>query len=174
MTPPKTWAPWEYEPTPDLQKLGVSQADFDDAMARARAACADIYSLYGFQVWLQLVVAKRAFIVAVEQLVDRLPATAFGQPGPQGFTMAALEWSRYKAPNEWMSILAFKGKALEAGWRPSMVNSYFVTLRPMERGMLGPWKPGEKDPMIGLETPEGMNQRHTLVYESMKQQPAFA
>lgn len=174
MRPMKTWGPWEYEPKIDPAEMGLSAGDYAQALEAARQACNGDYSRYGYQLWMKLVFGKNAHVVPADRLVDRLPRIAFGGTGGgPDFTSMVLEWARYRAPNEYSSLMAFKARMLEAGWTPAMANSFSVVGRPMRRAIFGDWKPGDEDPMTDLKMPAGLDARQAAVFESMKANTAF-
>ena len=169
----RRWADWEFEPTGDLAYLNLTEDKLAEAKRQAREETGGDYSLFGYRLWRNLLMVQQAQVVPGERLVDQLPKSAFGSVGNGQFTMAMLNWSRYRAPSEVGAIFAFKEQALASGWKPAQANSYLLTLRPMEAMVMGAWKPLADDPMARAQVPEGLNDRQARVFEYMRANPAF-
>lgn len=169
----RQWADWEFEPVGDPAFLDIAADKFVEAKRQAREETGGDYSLFGYQLWRSLVIVHNAQIVPAERVVDQLPKSAFGTVAGGQFTMALLNWSRYRAPSEAEAIFAFKTQALASGWKPAQVNSHLLALRPMEAAIMGPWRPLADDPMALAQVPEGLNDRQARVFEHIRANPAF-
>lgn len=156
----------------DRHHLRLDFQPLYDGIGEANELAAKHANFYGCILWSKLA-GRGAYLPALDQTIDRLPPAAFGRVTEDGYLVTLMkEWATFGAPNLYQAYMAFKLIALEAGWKPSQVNSYLLVGLRMEETMLGGPFMAKEAPRFNDLDQSQLNPRERRVVEWMSSGPA--
>ena len=156
----------------DCEHLRLAFQSLYDGIGEATEASMNNAAFFGCNLWSNLI-ARGAYLPALDQTIDRLPPDAFGSvTSSSHFASLMKDWAAFGAPNLFQAYLMFKKMALEAGWKPSQVNSFLVVGLRMEEMMMGGPVIPENAPSFDELDQSSLNAREIRVVEWMSQTPA--